>query len=70
MNRLGYIATQTPFETEMKLREILPKQYWITINSYMVSFGQHLCLPRNPRCDICPIYQYCSRIGVQTKYAR
>jgi len=69
-NRLGYIKTATPLETEMKLRTILPKKYWITINSYLVSFGQHLCFPRNPRCDRCPIYRYCNRIGVRTKYIR
>lgn len=69
-NRLGYVKTATPFETEMALRAKLPQKYWITFNSYLVSFGQHLCFPRNPRCDICPIYQYCNQVGVVTKYAR
>ncbi|MBD3391296.1 MAG: endonuclease III [Chitinivibrionales bacterium] len=68
MNRLGYVRTTTPFDTEMKLRQILPRRYWIMINSYLVSFGQHTCLPRNPRCDICPIHRYCRRVGVETKY--
>ncbi|MBD3344549.1 MAG: endonuclease III [Chitinivibrionales bacterium] len=70
VNRLGYLQTKTPFETEMKLREILPKKFWLGINSYLVSFGQHLCRPINPRCDICPIYTYCERIGVKTKYTK
>ena len=68
-NRLGYVTTKTPFETEMTLREILPKKYWITINSYLVSFGQHLCFPINPRCDRCPIYTFCRKINVITKYS-
>jgi endonuclease III len=67
-NRLGYANTRTPFETEMKLREILPKRMWLMINSYLVSFGQHVCFPVNPRCDICPIVRYCNRIGVHTKF--
>lgn len=69
-NRLGYVRTRTPFETEMALRKKLPKKYWITINSYLVSFGQHLCFPLNPRCDICPIYDCCNRVGVKTKHVR
>lgn len=69
-NRLGYVRTKTPFETEMALREKLPVRYWTTINSYMVSFGQHTCKPTNPRCDICPVYDQCARVGVRTRYTR
>ncbi len=69
-NRLGYVETKTPFETEIKLREILPKKYWITFNSYLVSFGQHLCFPINPGCDTCPIYDFCMRVNVTTKLSR
>jgi endonuclease III len=67
-NRLGYVKTRTPLETEVRLRKVLPARYWITINSYLVSFGQHLCFPINPRCDICPIVRHCGRIGVRTKH--
>jgi endonuclease III len=67
-NRLGYVKTKTPFETEMKLREILPVEFWIKFNSYLVSFGQHLCFPINPRCDICPIARFCNKAGVTTKF--
>lgn len=67
-NRLGYLISKTPFETEMFLRKHLPVRYWTTFNSYFVSFGQHTCFPRNPRCDCCPIRTLCSRVGVQTKY--
>jgi len=58
-NRLGLLRTQTPFETEMTLRRILPKRYWKTWNSYLVSFGQTQCLPVRPRCTSCPIRKYC-----------
>ena len=64
MNRLGYVKTKTPFETEMALRKKLPLQYWETINSMLVAFGQNLCTPISPHCSRCPIRQYCNRVGV------
>jgi len=63
MNRLGYINTKTPLETEMELRKIFPKRFWTTFNSYFVSFGQHTCLPIRPKCDGCPIRKYCGHGG-------
>lgn len=65
-NRLGYVKTKNPFETEMALRKKLPKKYWITFNSHLVAFGQHLCTPISPHCSICPVHAYCNRIGVST----
>ena len=58
-NRLGLISTKTPYDTEMALRKILPIRYWKTWNSYLVSFGQTRCAPRNPRCIDCPIKAFC-----------
>ncbi|MCF7912215.1 MAG: endonuclease III [Candidatus Cloacimonetes bacterium] len=69
-NRLGYIKTSSPFESEMALREKLPRELWSMYNSYLVSFGQNTCSPRNPHCDICPIYDHCKRIDVVTKYVK
>lgn len=63
-NRWGYISTKTPFESEMALREKLPEKHWLLYNSYVVAFGQNLCTPRKPRCGVCPIHQYCKKIGV------
>ena len=70
MNRMGYVDTKTPLETEMALREKMPQKYWLEFNSLFVSYGQNLCHPRNPRCDKCVIYDGCRRIGVETKYTR
>ncbi|HQF81325.1 MAG TPA: endonuclease III, partial [Candidatus Syntrophosphaera thermopropionivorans] len=64
-NRWGYVQTKTPYETEMELRKILPERYWLTFNSYVVAFGQNLCTPRKPKCNQCPIYNQCARIGVK-----
>lgn len=66
-NRLGYIRTKNPDETEFKLREVLPKEYWIRYNSLMVAFGQSICRPVSPYCSRCPILNYCNRVNV-TKY--
>jgi endonuclease III len=63
-NRLGLVSTGTPYETEMRLRDILPRRYWKTWNRHLVSFGQTVCRPVGPRCDHCPIRRYCNRVGV------
>jgi endonuclease-3 len=63
-NRLGYIKTKTPDETETALRKKLPKKYWIDYNSLLVSFGQHLCRPISPFCSRCPVIKFCDRVGV------
>lgn len=65
MNRIGYVKTKTPFKTEMELRKILPKKYWIKINYLLVSLGQNLCRPISPFCSKCKIKKYCKKIGVK-----
>jgi len=64
-NRLGLLKSSTPFETEMKLRKILPEKYWITWNAYLVSYGQTICRPVGPKCAECDIYRFCDRKGVK-----
>ena len=64
-NRFGILRTRTPFDTEMRLRQILPLEYWKTWNSYLVSFGQTVCTPLRPKCRQCPWFRYCRRIGVK-----
>jgi len=63
-NRLGYVKTKSPEQTEMALREKLPKRYWIEYNDLLVSFGQNICKPLSPRCSTCPVRASCYRIGV------
>ena len=64
-NRLGYINTKSPDQTEMVLRDKLPKKFWIDYNYILVSFGQHLCRPVSPFCSRCPIEKYCNKVGVE-----
>ncbi|MEI6166596.1 MAG: endonuclease III [bacterium] len=63
-NRLGLLKTKTPAETETALRKLLPQKYWKTWNRYLVAFGQTLCTPLRPKCQGCPIYKDCARVGV------
>lgn len=64
-NRLGLLKTKNPTETEMALREVLPRPYWKPINTYLVSFGQRVCHPVSPRCSSCPISAMCEKVGVK-----
>jgi endonuclease-3 len=64
-NRLGYVRTRQPLETEMALRRKLPRRHWLTVNDLLVTFGQNVCGPRSPRCSTCPVAPYCARVGVQ-----
>jgi endonuclease-3 len=63
-NRLGVLESKNPEETEMILREILPKKYWKRINLLLVLYGQRVCRPVSPFCSRCVIPEQCRRIGV------
>jgi endonuclease-3 len=65
-NRLGYVRTRTPEETEMALRATLPRRFWIGYNDLLVSFGQNVCMPISPKCSTCPVSALCPRVGVTT----
>ena len=63
-NRLGYVKTKTPEETEFALQKKLPRRHWIIYNTIMVAFGRKTCKPVSPLCSRCPINKYCNRTGV------
>jgi endonuclease III len=63
-NRLGYVRTRQPEETEMALRGRLPRRFWIGYNDLLVGFGQNVCTPLSPRCSACPVRPLCRRVGV------
>ncbi len=63
-NRLGYVKTKNPEETEFVLREKLPRQYWTGYNTIMVAFGRNICRPISPLCSKCPVFDYCEKVGV------
>lgn len=70
MNIWGYVATRTPLETEMALRQKLPEKHWLTVNSILVAFGQGTCRPVAPHCDRCVIRTECPQIGVTPRRIR
>ena len=64
-NRLGWLKTKTPEQTEKELELLLPKKYWREFNGIFVLFGKTICLPVSPLCSKCPIKNYCKKIGVE-----
>ena len=63
-NRLGYVATAGPDETEQVLRAKLPRRHWLKINQLLVWFGQQTCTPLSPRCSTCVVSSRCGRVEV------
>ena len=64
-NRLGYVRTKTPDETERALRVKLPPEHWSRYNTLLVAFGRNTCRPVSPLCSGCPVAAYCDRVGVK-----
>ena len=63
-NRLGWIRTRTPDQTEQALMKLVPRARWISVNEIMVGFGQRVCTPLSPHCSTCPLTRSCARVGV------
>src|SRR5712692_8331554 len=63
-NRLGWVRTRTPDETEQALYRATRDRWWPYINLYLVTWGQNVCRPIYPRCGACVIRPYCPQIGV------
>ena len=58
-NGLGWVKTKNPEETEEALKRIVPRDLWIEVNRLFVGHGQTICIPGNPKCNICPALYYC-----------
>lgn len=63
-NRLGWVRTKTPQESERALRKIIPRSHWIDLNTILVTFGQNLCVPVSPFCSKCNVRALCPRCKV------
>jgi endonuclease III len=64
-NRLGWVRTEVPDETEQALYRNTSRQWWPYINLYLVTWGQNICRPLYPRCGDCVLAPDCPRIGVE-----
>ena len=63
-NRLGWIDTRTPEESEKVLQTVMPRRFWIPLNELLVSYGQEVCTSVSPRCSLCPENTVCPKNGV------
>jgi endonuclease-3 len=63
-NRLGWVRTKTPEETERALVRLVPRRLWPLVNEALVAHGKRTCRPIGPLCDECPIERFCARRGV------
>jgi endonuclease III len=63
-NRLGWVRTRAPDETEQALYNVAASRWWPSINLYLVTWGQNVCRPVYPRCDDCVLGPLCPRVGV------
>ncbi len=64
-NRLGWVRTRTPDQTERALYRVAARRWWADINLYLVTWGQNVCRPIRPRCAACVISRWCPRVGVR-----
>jgi endonuclease-3 len=58
-NRIGIVNTKMPEETEIVLRKSIERKYWTRVNETFVTFGQNICLPKNPKCNVCHLTKLC-----------
>jgi endonuclease-3 len=58
-NRIGIVSTKNPEETENVLQKSIDKKYWIRVNETFVTFGQNICLPIKPKCNVCQLTKMC-----------
>ena len=63
-NRLGWVRTKTPDETEHALYRVVPRRWWPVVNLYLVTWGQNVCRPVYPLCPQCVLADVCPKIGV------
>ena len=63
-NRLGWIRTKTPDETESALSRLLPRRHWLMINEILVGHGKAVCRPIGPKCGECSVRPWCAKRGV------
>ena len=66
-NRLGWVQTKMPDQTEQALYQVVPRKFWPKVNLYLVTWGQNVCRPVYPRCQACVISGDCAKVGVRLR---
>lgn len=59
-NRIGIVKTPNPKKTEEELIKIIDRKYWLSLNNTFVRYGQNICLPIRPKCEICSLKEVCN----------
>lgn len=62
-NRIGIVNTKKPEETEIDLQKSIDRRYWTGVNETFVTFGQNICLPIKPKCNLCQLTKICKYYG-------
>jgi endonuclease-3 len=65
-NRIGIVDSKKPEETEIVLQKSIERKYWTRINETFVTFGQNICLPKNPKCNVCHLTKFCKYYKINT----
>ncbi len=63
-NRMGWIETKTPEQSEVELQTVLPQRFWISLNELLVTYGQKICTPLSPHCSTCTVQNICKQVAV------
>ena len=63
-NRLGWVKTKAPEQTERALTSLLPRRHWLEVNELLVAHGKATCRPVSPACGECPVLGDCPRAGL------
>lgn len=62
---IDWVKTKNPDDTEVALKNVVLKKYWIKLNTILVMFGQNICVPISPWCSECGVNKYCDKVGVK-----
>ncbi len=63
-NRMGWVKTKSPEQTEVEIRNVMPKKHWIGMNELLVTYGQYICTSVSPKCSLCSEQDHCPKVGV------
>jgi endonuclease III len=58
-NRLGWVQTRTPDQTEKALEKVMPRDLWGGSNRLFLQHGREVCYGTLPACGRCPVRQWC-----------
>ena len=64
-NRMGFVKTNKPEETELRLKQLVPGKFWVKLNRAFVGYGQTVCKPLKPLCSECKFNECCPKVGVR-----